>query len=329
MEEAIRIFTKYDHGGELAFCRAGMADVYLRSNEFHLAEEIAQKNLLFYQNSHHIGGQVQALNTIGIIKLRRGKIAEAKKLLTESIELGRKSSDNRQLIVPLNYLGDIACNEGEYEKAEQLFEEGLKIASNLEDLYQMAIVINNLASVYHVSMQLQKANEMYARSLAICRQIGDRLGEAIALSNMGEVALALDNDTEAISLSEQALTISREIDQDWSISICLNNLAEAACKVGRFDLALEKIHEAIHIASKNEAWRFLARFAVTAGRCYQLTGQLEFANELFTAAMAHSAIEHDIQEKALAFRREMGCEGRLEINDEHLRDGISRFLSRK
>ncbi len=327
LEEAAQIFNKYAVENELAFCRAVLAEVYLRANEFNLAEEITRKNLLFYQDSPDIGGQVHAFNTIGIINLRRGKIAEAKKHLTSSVALGRKILDNRKLIVPLNYLGDIACNEGAYQEAEQLFEESLNIASNLEDLYQMAIVINNLASVYHVSTQFQKANEMYARSLAICRQIGDRLGEAIALSNMGEVALALENDSEAISLFEQALKISREIDEDWSVSICLNNLAQAACKVGKHEQALQKVMEAIQIARKNEDWRYLARFTVTAGRCYQNIGNLEFAEALYNAAITHSAIEHDIQEKALAFRQEMGLDGQPEINDEHLRDVISRFLS--
>ena len=309
LETAAQIFSKYDLRSELAFCNTALADAYLRANEFNVAEEIAQKNLLYFQETSDIGGKVHAFNTIGIINLRRGKIAEAKKHLSASVALGRKSADHRNLIVPLNYLGDIACNEGEYEKAEQLFEESLQLASSLEDLYQMAIVINNLASVYHVSLQFQKANEMYARSLAMCRQIGDRLGEAIALSNMGEVALALENSSEAISLSEKALNISREIEEDWSISICLNNLAVATYKVGKYDQALQKIIEAIQIAWKNEAWRYLARFAVTAGRCYQQTGQLELAKELFTAALAHSALEHEIHEKALVFHQEMGVEG--------------------
>ncbi len=327
LEEAAQIFKKYAEENELAFCRAAQAEVYLRANEFNLAEAITQKNLLFYQETPDIGGQVHALNTIGIINLRRGKIAEAKKHLTASAALGRKILDARKLIVPLNYLGDIACNEGEYQEAEQLFEESLKIASNLEDLYQMAIVINNLASVYHVSMQFHKANDMYARSLTICRQIGDQLGEAIALSNMGEVALALENDSLAISLFEKALKISRDIEEDWSISICLNNLAQTACKVGRHEQALQQVTEAIQIAWKNEDWRYLARFAVTAGRCYQNIGNLVLAKALFNAAITHSAIEHDIQEQAFVFRQEMGEEGQPEINDEHLRGVISRFLT--
>jgi predicted ATPase/DNA-binding SARP family transcriptional activator len=305
LEKAAQIFQKFATEKELANCRTVLASVHLRSNDFAKAEEYAHTNLEFFLQVQDVVGQIKELTTIGLVNLRRGNIEKARHYLHQSVDLGRKCENSHQLIVPLNYLGDIACNEGEYLEAVALFEESLKIASEIEDLYQMAIVVNNLASVYHVKLEYPKASEMYSKSLSICRQIGDLEGEAIALTNLGEVALALGDNTGAISLSEQALKISREVGEEWSISICLNNLADALCKYGQFEEALEHIKEAIQIALKNEASRFLARFAVTAGRCYQLLGSTKVADELFIAALAHSAAEYDIKEKAVEYRKEM------------------------
>ncbi len=324
LEKASQIFEKYALDQELANCRTVLAGVHLRANDYAKAEEYAQANLIFYQQVPDMVGQINAFNTIGLVNLRRGNIEKARHCLYQSVDLGRKSENSHQLIVPLNYLGDIACNEGNYSEAVALFEESLKIASEIEDLYQLAIVVNNLASVYHVKLDYPKASEMYSKSLSICRQIGDLEGEAIALTNLGEVALALGDNTGAISLSEQALKISREVGEDWSISICLNNLADALCKYGQFEKALEHIKEAIQIALKNEASRFLARFAITAGRCYQLLGSTKVAEELFTAALAHSATEYDIKEKAVEYRKEMGEEELPEPDDDKLGGVVSR-----
>ncbi len=326
LEKAAQIFKKHLLENELAVCRSELADVYLRANDFTKAEGIAKENLNYFQEHPDDTGETRALNTIGLINLRRGKINPARKYLQESVDLGRKSENTRQLIVPLNYLGDIACNEGKYSEAELLFQECYKIASDLGDLYQMAIVLNNLASVYHVELDYSKASEIYAKSLAICRQIGDLDGEAIALANLGEVALAREDYTSAISQSDQALRISREIGDEWSISISLNNLADVYCKNGEFKKALGHVKEALHIAWKNEASRFLARFAVTAGRCYQLQGLSEFANELFEAALAHSSTEYDIREKTIEYCKEMGIEELRDPDDEILEEVVRRLF---
>ncbi|MBW6472269.1 MAG: tetratricopeptide repeat protein [Anaerolineaceae bacterium] len=326
IEKAAQIFKKYGLDHELANCRTALAGVHLRANDFVKAEENARANLDFYQQFPNVVGQIKALNTIGLVNLRRGNIEEARKFLNQSVDLGRKNENSRPLMVPLNYLGDIACNEGKYSEAKALFEESLQIASELEDLYQMAIVLNNLASVFHVELDYPKASEMYAKSLAICRQIGDMQGESIALANLGEVALALRDYTGAVSLSEQALKISREIGEEWSISICLNNLADAYCKNGQVEKALEQITEAIQIAWKNEASRFLARFVVTAGRCYQLLGSPLMAQELFTAALAHTSTEHDIREKAMDYQKEIGVDELPAPDDGKLGDVVRRLF---
>ena len=326
LEKAEKIFIKYSLAQDVAISRSELADVYLRANEFEHAEGITQENLNYYKQKPDMDGEIRALNTLGLINLRRGKLNGAKQNLQASVDLGRRSDYRRQLIVPLNYLGDIACNEGHYSEAEILFQESLMIASELEDLYQMAIVLNNLASVFHVNNQYPKASEMYAKSLAICRQIGDRDGEAIALSNLGEIAHALGEYAGAISLFNQALAISREIGEDYSISICLNNLAEAYCESRQLERAFENIKEAIQITLKNETFRSLSRFAVTAGRCYQMHGSPDIARKLFQAALAHSSTEYDHREKAVEYCKQMGINENPEFDDQRLGDVIRQLF---
>lgn len=326
LQRAFMISEKYSLGDEQAFCRTTLSDIYLRAKDFDKAKICAQKNLEYYRQIGEINGEAQAFYLLGLINLRLGKIQTSKEYLLQAIETARKTNDPRRIIAPLNLLGDIYCNEGNYEGAEGLFQESLNLASDLEDQYQKAILLNNLASVYHVLFQFSKASEMYAKSLAICRQIGDQDGEAIALTNLGEVALALGDFTGAISLSEQALKITREIGEEWSISVCLNNLAEASFGMGRCDQSMKYLAEAIQIAWKIKALRSVARFAVTAGRCYQLQGCNQDAKELFEAALAHSSTEHEIREKATGWMEEMGMDDPPEPDDEKLGRAIQRFI---
>ena len=321
---AAQVFKKYNLDRELANCRIALASVYLRANEFAKAEDIVQQTLDFFQKNEDFVGHIKSLNTLGLVNLRRGNLDRAKHYLSQSVAIGQKAKLYRELIVPFNYLGDIACNEGNFSEAIKLFQESLKIAIDLDDLYQKAIVLNNLASIYHVEQDFSKASEMYENSLKICRQIGDRDGEVIALANLGEVALTLGDINRAILLSEQGLEFSREIGEEWSTTICLNNLAEAYCINNQFEKALIQIREAIQIAWKNEATRFLARFSVTAGRCFQMQGMPELANELFEASLAHSSTEYDIRQKASEYRKEMGISVQPEVDDDRLRNVIQR-----
>jgi predicted ATPase/DNA-binding SARP family transcriptional activator len=328
LERAAEIFSRLDSPAELAFCRTSLGGVYLRAKDFARAQACAEQNLEYYRQAGDPQGKNRALYLLGLIHNRLGKLQESKHYFMAAVEVGRQGEEPRRLMAPLNMLGDIACTEGNYSEAESLFEQSLAIARALQDLYYQAIVLNNLANVYHYNHQFAMARKMYEESLSICKEIGDRDGEAMALNNLGELSLAEGDYARAITFSEQALVMARQIGEEWTITACLNNLGEASNASGRPEQAMRYLAEAIRLAWDIEAIDSVARFAVNAGRSFQLQ-ERRAAAEIYRAALAHSATEHDAREKAAAWLKEMGLDPHAEQDDGILEETVSRLILRK
>ncbi len=326
LERSQEIFTRLNNSTELAFCQNTLGGVYLRAKDFTRAQTCAQQNLDYYRQAGNSLGENRALYLLGLIQNRLGKLRESKQYFLAAVSAGRRVEDRRRLTAPLNMLGDIACSEGDYAEAEILFKESLAIARDLEDLFYQAIVLNNLANVYHYNHQFPLAREAYEESLSICLEIGDRDGEAMALNNLGELAVVQGEFTQAIPLSEQALQIARQIGEDWTIVVCLNNLGEAHCGLGKYEQALSYLVEAIRTAWEIGAADSVARFAVNAGRCFQLQGRQQEAQALYLAALAHSATEHDASEKATGWLKDMNVDALVKDDDRLLEDAITHLI---
>ncbi|HSM25561.1 MAG TPA: hypothetical protein VK856_11915, partial [Anaerolineaceae bacterium] len=82
----------------------------------------------------------------------------------------------------------------------------------------------------------------------------------------------------------------------------------------------------IKITLKNETLRSLSRFAVTAGRCYQMYGSPDIARKLFQAALAQSSTEYDHREKAVEYCKQMGINENPEFDDQRLGDVIRQLF---
>jgi predicted ATPase/DNA-binding SARP family transcriptional activator/Tfp pilus assembly protein PilF len=326
LERSREIFTRLNHPTELAFCQNTLGGVYLRSKNFARAQACAQQNLDYYRQVGDPLGENRALYLLGLIQNRLGKLRESKEYFLAAVAAGRRVEDRRRLTAPLNMLGDIACTEGDYAEAEILFKESLTIARDLEDLFYQAIVLNNLANVYHYNHQFPLAREAYEDSLSICLEIGDRDGEAMALNNLGELAVVQGEFSQAIVFSEQALQIARQVGEEWTIVVCLNNLGEANCGLGKYEVALKYLVEAIRTAWEIGAVDCVARFAVNAGRCFQLQGRRPEAQALYLAALAHSATEHDACEKATGWLKEMNVDALVNDDDHALEGAITHLI---
>lgn len=331
LERASEIFVRLDNIAELAFCRTALGGVYLRAKDFPRAIACGQQNLEYYRQEEDDLGENRALYLLGLVQNRQGKHQEAKQFLLECIKTlpqnaQQNDENSRRLIAPLNVLGDIACCEGNYDAAESLFQQSLAIAKDLGDLYYQAILLNNLANVYHYNHQFQQARKAYEESLAICKEIGDRDGEAMALNNMGELAAIEGNYHEAMALSRQAIEIARQIEEEWTIIVCLNNLGEASNALNKPEQAMNYLTEAIRLAWDIEAIDCVARFAVNAGRSFQMQGRLQEATDIYHGVLSHTATEHDAREKATVWLKEMGLDYRSNHADGVLEEVVSRLI---
>jgi predicted ATPase/DNA-binding SARP family transcriptional activator len=183
------VFERLDQPAELAFCLVSLGGLYLRMKDFSAALACAGQSLEFYMCLGDLGGQAYAQYLLGLVRSRQGINREARPHLLASVDLARRTGDQRRLVAPLNVLGDIACSEGDYPAGEKFFLESLEIARSLNDRFNQAIVLNNLASVAHSSQNYVQEQGLLEESLSLCREIGDRDGEAVALNNLGECLL--------------------------------------------------------------------------------------------------------------------------------------------
>ncbi len=314
----------YEHLGflendrEMALCLIGLGAIEFRNKKkYQKALEFATQSIQLYQILEDSSGEAYAAYFKGIILNRMADYDLAESALLHSIALARAHKNVRRMVAPLNVLGDIACIKGQYNKAEVFFKEALEIAIQLGDRFNQGILLNNLATLFHYSKDYEKEKEALLESLAICEEIGDQDGIALAYNNLCEVHIVKGEFDQAIQYADMGLAIGHQIGEEWTIIVSLNNLGEAYLGLENRAKAKENLQQAICMAKQIESLDLVARVAVNIGQWKLMDGQSEKAIEWLQAAISHSAIEFDHQQKALSILKECqiqpGCKGDDEL----------------
>jgi non-specific serine/threonine protein kinase len=131
-----------------------------------------------------------ALHGAGALALDQGAHARARKLLEESLALGRALDDRQRVAAALNSLGNLAFRLGEYRRAGDAYEQNLALQRELADRWGIAASLNNLGLVAQRQGEYGRAAALYEESLALKRAVGDTRAAALTLNNLGQLARA-------------------------------------------------------------------------------------------------------------------------------------------
>jgi tetratricopeptide (TPR) repeat protein/transcriptional regulator with XRE-family HTH domain len=155
---------------------------------------------------HHRAGR--CLFNLGALRLERGELAEASKVLDEAIEQLRVTGDSYGLARGLHSIAVIRNFQGEPEAALALFEE----------------------------------------ACALKEQVGDRQGLANSRHNRALTLRRLGRIDEALAALEAVLASPAGRDEPWARANYLDSYATTLLIAGRLDEAPELLREAVELA---------------------------------------------------------------------------------
>jgi len=205
------------------------------------------ENVLFNSPETINSARGKALCVAGILALLQGDYEKANKLCENSLDVLRKTEDDRGIAHSLESLGLVAFRQGGYERAQVFFEESLEISIKIRDKNCIAGSLNSLGNVKFHQGEYDCARDFYEKSLSNSREIGDKRSIAMSLNNLGTVTFNQGLHERARELFEESLVMKREIGYKRGIAFSLLNLGNTALKLGEYERAREFYEESLTI----------------------------------------------------------------------------------
>ena len=174
--------------------------------------------------------RARALAGLGALSIRLGEYAEARRTISQALELYRQNDDVVGIASSLNNLGAVAGTEGDWAAAEAHFEESLDAVRRLGDNSREATALENLATIALHREEYERAIQFAEEALALRRNAGDRRGTAGNLIILGEVAVHDGALESATSLYAESLRIAYELGDRVLVCECLDGIAEALAR---------------------------------------------------------------------------------------------------
>jgi len=203
------------------------------------ARKLLSENLEIRRELDDLRGAAGALHNLSTVASEQGSYSEAYALLEQALALNRQLGNRQWEANNLIGLGNRAYDQGDMSDARSHWEAALAIYRECDNIRGIALVLGNLANEAAARRETDQAREMQMESLALRRQLEDKWGVALSLANLGNLELDLLNFQTARTMHRESLSIRREIGERRGIAESLDLLARLNFKEGRFRTAAE------------------------------------------------------------------------------------------
>jgi predicted ATPase len=172
------------------------------------------------------------LTSLGFLARDQGEPLPAGTLFSEALTLGREVEDRRGIAMALAGLGDVALYQRSPGAARSFYQESLAIRRSLDDPRFLAAALNNLADLDRVQ-DPAAARSLYEESLPIMRRLGSKGDVAWTLCGLAYSLLSQGDLPRAEALLVESLQLQRELENRRGMAECLEGLAAIAGRHGR------------------------------------------------------------------------------------------------
>jgi tetratricopeptide (TPR) repeat protein/transcriptional regulator with XRE-family HTH domain len=206
-----------------------------------------------------LAAEAEALTSLGVVDLRRGRYEQAARRFREALALRRELGDRAGEARALHNLGGADLHQGRYEQAARRFREALALRRELGDRAGEARALGNLGALDLRRGRYRQAARYLKLTLAVCRELGDRAGEAHALGFLGTLDLRQGRNQDAACCYRQALALCREFGVRSSEAAALNGLGEVLLATSQPGQASAQHVIALDLAGQTGDWFEQAR----------------------------------------------------------------------
>lgn len=259
----------------------------------------------------------EALNTLGVLDLTTGSLAEARETFLHALELGSASEAVRARAE--QNLGIVANIQGQLGEAVSRYERSLDAYRSCGDEHGCAIAYHNLGMVSTDRGRLDAADCYFQESRAFAERVGDVNLWGLCLVNHGEVHVARQRFEEARQNAEAALALFDQLGVRAAKADAYRVIGMVYRETGRPALAESRLKSAIDLANaagsvlgEAESSKELALLHQAMGRNEEALRMLNAAYRLFRRLDARLDLVHvggkmaELEGTYLALVREWG-----------------------
>ena len=201
------------------------------------------------ETTQHAYGRLIAWTLIGLVWIRRGRLARAVLPLERGLEACRRKHLTVWLPIPLSLLGLAFVRMGHVHEGLRLLEDGVAVSRELGIRAYLAAWLVNLAEGYLSDGQYARGLETAREALDMAREHGERGHEAQALQVLGDIAArgAAPNPQEARERYEEALRLAETLGLRPLVASCVLSLGALAARLGDGEDAVRRRAQAQRI----------------------------------------------------------------------------------
>jgi len=255
-------------------------------DECEAARRLCQRSYEVACQAGHDLLAAEAVNTLGVMLLREGSLAEARETFLRALERGGNA---KALSARVDQnLGILANIQGELEEAMSRYQDSLEAYQSLGDEHGCALAYHNLGMVSADRELFEDADRYFGQSLEIAQKTDDVYLQGLCLMNQAEVLIARQRFEDARRNGEAALALFDQLGTRGLKADAYRVIGVVYRETGRPVLAESRLRSAIELAvakgsvlSEAEASRELALVYQAMGRNQEALALLNTAHRLF------------------------------------------------
>jgi predicted ATPase/DNA-binding XRE family transcriptional regulator len=150
-------------------------------------------------------GGDRALNSLGVVAMRRGDYASAERHYERSLALAREAGDDHRLAIRAGNLGITKLYKGDLADAKRILRENLGRSRRLGMTQEIADTLSFLGFVDLYGGHFASAERLLDESLRVARESGNVVCTIESTRGLGCVQLACGRTAKALDLLRRAL----------------------------------------------------------------------------------------------------------------------------
>ena len=241
---ALQTAERLDRREFRAASLANLAVVHSRLGRLAGAKEVCEQAVDLFRMAGDGRGQADVTLSLGNILAHQGDSGGARKAYEAAMKRHKMVGSDIGCANARGNLGNLSLQQGELEEALGHHRAALALHEQTGNPVGRANALSNMGNVRFREQKFDEAHKSYTAALEIYRQIEVPLGEATSLGNLGNVFFREGKHRKALDMYERGLSIHKEIGNPYGRATALTNLGSLLSRMKRRDEALEVLYEA-------------------------------------------------------------------------------------
>lgn len=248
-QEAVDIFREAGALGRLPPLLYNLGDVRLDEGDL-LGADRYMREALETCHEHSTLCRERFQHQIGVNRLHRGELAEARRLLEEGIALNQQLGNRFRVAEAQSFLPDIAAWSGDPGQAVELQRQVLQLRQEVGTAAPIAWAQADLAIWLTEAGRGEEGAELAKQALAAADEVGETSFEGVARASLASASLEMGNLAIAERESARAIALLHQPRQPFASFFIRQTRAKVLLARGQTEAAEVLIEQGLEMARR-------------------------------------------------------------------------------